>query len=101
MVKNKVFGPCEGGKIVSKSFLNVQQFFFHSPRIKPKDKIYVIKKGEKSILFIFSFSFFTPLYLQTADIFNFHPVSLQCTLLASALLTLYTPVLLLELAEST
>lgn len=87
--------------MVSKSFLNVQWFFLHSPRIKLQDKIYVIKKEKKSILFIFPFSFFIPLYLQTADIFHFHPVSLQCILLASALLTLYTPELLMELAEST
>lgn len=98
--KKNLFGPCEGGRMVSKSFLNVHWFFFHSPRIKLKYKICIIKK-EKSILFIFPFSFFIPLYLQTTDIFYIHTVRLQCILLASVLLTLYTPVLLMELAEST
>lgn len=99
--KKKLLGPYEGGKMVSKSFLNVQWFFFHSPRIKLKDKICVIKtEKKKSILFIFPFSFFIPLHLQTADIFNFHPVSPPCILPPSALLTLCTPVLLMELLES-
>lgn len=101
--KKKVFGPSEGGKMVSKSFLNVQWFFFHSPRLKLKKKFMSWKRrrGGKSLLFIFPFSFFIPLYPQTADIFNFHPVSFQCIFLASALLTLCTPVLLMALAEST